>query len=256
MPAGQWYSGSGFAIVLKSKMDPKFHVFDLKRIFIGDGPHLFLLEIIFRTVIMYAYTIFLLRMLGKRGMGQLSSLELAIIICFGSAVGDPMIGAEMPIIYGVTAITTVAMLQIGLERIINRHKPLERIMEGQPNLVVDNGIVIMDALKKENLSHEDLFRVLRGKDVQQLGEIHKAFFETSGQITVWFHSPKKVRKGLSIMPETEIPSMAILFAGQPAGTACDYSCMQCGHTVQIEKETIIATCENCGNDKWLQNSAC
>jgi uncharacterized membrane protein YcaP (DUF421 family) len=237
-------------------MDPKFQVFDLKRIFIGNGPHLFILEIIFRTVIMYAYTIFLLRILGKRGMGQLSTLELAIIICFGSAVGDPMIGAEMPIVYGVAAITTVAMLQIGLERVINRHKPLERIMEGQPNLVVDNGIVNMDALKKENLSHEDLFRVLRGKDVQQLGEIHKAFFETSGQITVWFHSPKKVRKGLSIMPENEIPSTAIYSAGQYAETACDYSCMHCGHTIQMEKDTIIETCLNCGNNKWLRNSAC
>lgn len=237
-------------------MDSTFHVFDLKRIFIGDGPHLFLLEIVFRTIIMYAYTIFLLRVLGKRGMGQLSTLELAIIICFGSAVGDPMIGSEMPIVYGAVAITTVALLQISLERVINRHKPLEKIMEGEPNLIVDNGIVIMDALKKENLSHEDLFRVLRGKDVQQLGEINKAFFETSGQITVWFHSPKKVRKGLSIMPENEIPRSAIYTAGQVAETACDYSCMYCGHTVQLTTGMNVENCPNCCNDKWLQNSAC
>ena len=237
-------------------MDPNFHVFDLKRIFLGDGPHLFLLEIVFRTLIMYAYTIFLLRVLGKRGMGQLSTLELAIIICFGSAVGDPMIGADMPIVYGMVAITTIASLQIGLERIINRHKPLEKIMEGEPNLVVDNGIVIRDALKKENLSHEDLFRVLRGKDVQQLGEIHKAFFETSGQITVWFHSPKKVRRGLSIIPENEIPDSAIVTPGQVAETACDYSCMHCGYTIQLAKDTPIEKCPNCQYDKWLQNSAC
>jgi uncharacterized membrane protein YcaP (DUF421 family) len=237
-------------------MDPNFHVFDFKRIFIGDGPHLFLLEILFRTVIMYAYTIFLLRVLGKRGMGQLSTLELAIIICFGSAVGDPMIGQEMPIAYGAVAITTVAMLQIGLERIINRHKPLEKILEGEPNLVVDNGIIVRDALKKENLSQEDLFRVLRGKDVQQQGEIHKAFFETSGQITVWFHSPKKVRKGLTILPENEIPKSAILTSGQVAELACDYSCMRCGYTTQFAKDTPIEHCPNCQCDRWLQNNAC
>lgn len=81
-------------------MDAGFEVFDYKRIFFGDAPILFLAEIVFRTVIMYTYTIFLVRVLGKRGMGQFSGLELVIIICFGSAVGDPMIGADIPIIHG------------------------------------------------------------------------------------------------------------------------------------------------------------
>lgn len=188
-------------------------------------------------------------------MGQLSTLELAIIICFGSAVGDPMIGAEVPIVHGILAITTVAMLQIGLERIINRHKPLERIMEGEPDLVVNNGIVIIDALKKENLSHEDLFRVLRGKDVQHLGEIYKAFFETSGQITVWFHSPKKIHKGLSILPENEIPETAIYTLGKVVEVACDYSCMNCGYTVQLTKGIPVENCTNCNCGKWLLKPA-
>ncbi len=81
---------------------------------------MFLVKIVFRTVIMYGYSILLLRILGKRGMGQFSGLELAIIICFGSAVGDPMIGADIPIIYGIVAITTVAVLQISMEKIINK----------------------------------------------------------------------------------------------------------------------------------------
>ena len=55
---------------------------------------------------MYAYTIFLLRVLGKRGMGQLSTLELAIIISIGSAVGDPMIGVDIPIVHGLLVVTT------------------------------------------------------------------------------------------------------------------------------------------------------
>ena len=165
-------------------MEPSFVPFDLHRIFIGDGPLLFLLEIVFRTTIMYGYSIFLLRLLGKRGMGQLSTLELAIIICFGSAVGDPMIGAQMPISYGVIAITTVALLQVGMEKIINRHDKLEKLVEGKPNCIVDQGLIVLDVLKKENLSHADLFRSLRSKEVEHLGEVHKAFFETSGEITV------------------------------------------------------------------------
>jgi hypothetical protein len=67
-----------------------FKTFDFHRIFFGDLPYGFLLEIVFPTAVMYGYTIILLRLLGNRSMGQLSNLKLAIIICFRSAVGDPM----------------------------------------------------------------------------------------------------------------------------------------------------------------------
>src|SRR5687768_736421 len=106
-------------------MDSDFKPFDFPRIFFGDAPTLFLLEIVFRTLIMYSYTVFLLRLLGKRGMGQLSMLELAIIISFGSAVGDPMVGYDIPIVHGMLAITVVAIFQILLERFININRKVE-----------------------------------------------------------------------------------------------------------------------------------
>jgi uncharacterized membrane protein YcaP (DUF421 family) len=235
-------------------MDDPIRIFDFKRIFLGEDPPLFLLEIVFRTLIMYIYTILLLRVLGKRGMAQLSTLEVAIIICFGSAVGDPMIGSQVPILYGIVAITTVALLQRLMERVINVSPPLERGMEGEPNLVVEDGIVIIDALEKENLSHEDLYRALRTKDVQQLGEIDKAFFETSGQITVWFYPPRKVKKGLSILPENQLPPDSLFESGAIAPEDDFYSCRQCGHTRELKQGEKIDCCPQCGCERWLKNS--
>src|SRR5688572_11624598 len=182
-------------------MDESFKPFDFHRIFLGDAPLLFLLEIVFRTLIMYSYTVFLLRVLGKRGMGQLSMLELAIIISFGSAVGDPMVGAEIPIIHGMIAITVVTIFQITLERFINRNRKVEAVMEGSPNLVVTNGVINWSCMKRDNISKEDLFRALRGKDVEHLGQVKKAFFETSGAVSVFFQSPRKVRPGLALLPD-------------------------------------------------------
>lgn len=184
-------------------MEENIKVFDLHRIFLGEAPLLFLLEIVFRTIIMYTYTIFLLRLLGKREMGQLSVLEVAIIISFGSAVGDPMVGANVPILYGIIAITTVAILQIGLETLINKNRKVEAIMEGAPNLVVDNGVMDEEALKKENMSQEDLFRALRFKDVKHLGEVQKAYVETNGQVSVLFNAPKNIKPGRSVLPDNE-----------------------------------------------------
>ncbi|SMB96999.1 DUF421 domain-containing protein [Deinococcus hopiensis] len=65
--------------------------FDIARIFLGDAPPLFLLEIVFRTALMFLWLVFLLRITGKRGLAQLSPLELASVIGPGSAAGDPML---------------------------------------------------------------------------------------------------------------------------------------------------------------------
>jgi len=233
-------------------MDEQFEVFDFHRIFIGDAPPLFLLEIVFRTLIMYGYTTLLLRVLGKRGMGQLSVLELAIIISFGSAVGDPMVSPSMPIFHGMVAITVVSIFQIALERLINRNKKVEMFMEGEPNLIVDNGAIIWDCLNKNNLSQEDLFRALRSKDVEQLGQINKAFFETTGQISVLFQSPKKIKPGLSVLPETEIPESDILRS--PGRISADglYCCKNCGNTKALSKKQKVPVCEICAGEEWLK----
>jgi uncharacterized membrane protein YcaP (DUF421 family) len=231
----------------------EIQIFDFHRIFLGDQPLTFLLEIVFRTVIMYTYTILLLRFLGKRGMGQLSNLELAIIICFGSAVGDPMIGADMPIMYGITAITTVAFSQVGMEKFINRNAKIEKVMEGVPECLVDNGIILLDKLTSENLSHADLFRSLRNKEVFQLGEIKKAYFETSGDITVTFHNPRNVKAGLSVMPMDDTDS-TLHKASTKVPSDGPYSCSRCGYTVRLTQRQYFNDCANCGHDHWATSA--
>lgn len=227
-------------------------VFDFHRIFLGDAPGLFLLEIIFRTVIMYTYSIFLLRLLGKRGMGQLSTLELAIIICFGSAVGDPMMGAEVPIFHGLVAITTVALLQLLFEKVINSHKKIENVLEGRSECIVSEGVIDLAALRKSNLSHEDLFRGLRSKDVSQLGEVQKAYFETSGQISVIRQSAKRKKAGLSILPEDYIELAPADAASRRffVHNAGAYSCQQCGHTQWMNEGEQRETCIKCACFIW------
>ena len=232
-------------------MTPDFQVFDFHRIFIGNAPLTFLLEIVFRTIIMYGYTIFLLRVLGKRGMGQLSTLELAIIISFGTAVGDPMIEAETPILYGMVAVTVITTLQIGLERLINKNKKVEAFMEGAPNLVVNQGVIQWDCLVKDNLSKEDLFRSLRAKDVEHLGQINKAFFETSGQISVLYQSPKQVKPGLSVLPENEQNPDKILRKGVPVKEAGLYCCYNCGNLRSLSQIQPVPSCQVCKSSEWV-----
>jgi len=227
-------------------------IFDFHRIFFGDMPYGFLLEIIFRTAVMYGYTILLLRLLGKRSMGQLSTLELAIIICFGSAVGDPMMGKDVPILHGIVVITTVAILQSGAEWLINRNKRLESFMEGRPDCLVKNGLIINDSLHKNDLSHEDLFRFLRNKDIEHLGQVKNAFFETSGLVSVWCFPKSEIVPGLGILPEEYIAEDAKIEDGQPVTENSHFSCMNCGYTLKVSNGT-LRKCPNCKEGAWRKS---
>lgn len=201
---------------------------------------------------MYAYTVFLLRVLGKREMGQLSVLELAIIISFGSAVGDPMIGADMPILYGIVAITTIALLQMGLESLVNKNKKVEELMEGAPELVVDHGSIRLEGLKKENLSREDLFRALRSKDVKHLGEVHKAFVETSGQVSVLFNAPKNIKPGLSVLPENQVDESRVIKSKTAVEEPGEYCCVQCGAIKTFHEQRKAPACDVCSGEEWVK----
>lgn len=232
-------------------MEPK-EILDFHRMFFGDLHYGFLLEVVVRTIIVYLYTIMLLRFLGKRSMGQLSTLELAIIISFGSAVGDPMLNVEVPILHGLVVITTIAFLQVGIEYWINQNKKLETFMEGQADCLVKNGLILPDALSRNNLSHEDLYRFLRGKGVEHLGEVKHAFFETSGMISVWCFSKSEIKPGLGILPEEHIDDDAYQQVQDKAEEGGHYSCTACGYTHRLRKGQHFKPCANCGQEGWIK----
>ncbi len=81
--------------------------FDLARMFLGDAPPLFFLEILVRTLLIYGYTIVLIRWIGGRGVAQLSMVELLLVITLGSAVGDVTFYPDVPLLHAMAVITIV-----------------------------------------------------------------------------------------------------------------------------------------------------
>jgi uncharacterized membrane protein YcaP (DUF421 family) len=147
---------------------------------------------------MYLYTLVLVRLLGKRGMAQLSPFEMVIIVALGSAVGDPMFYADVPLIHGMIVITVVVILERLIVRLTEHNRWLERVVESMPILLVADGQIRHEALEAEDLSEAELFMALRQNGVEQLGEVRLAYLEPSGQISV-FRSEQAL-SGRSVLP--------------------------------------------------------
>ncbi len=161
---------------------------ELHRIFFGEADTatvFFFIEIVFRTVVMYVYTIFLARLVGKGGIGQIGPFEFVLVIAVGSAAGDPMIYPDVALLHGIAAITVVILLHRLTTAVLNRHRRLEHRLEGEPLLVVDNGTVREEQLGAGALTKRELFALLRQAGIRHTGEIEYAWFEPSGHLSVF-----------------------------------------------------------------------
>lgn len=173
---------------------------DLAEMFVGGFAIGVAVEIAIRTTLMYLYTLTVVRLLGKRGMGHLSPFELVIIVSLGSAVGDPMLYADIPLVHGMIVIAVIVVLQRLLQRATERAPRLETVFEGKPRRLVSGGVIDEEALAKEDLSEAELFTALRENSVEHLGQVRLAYLEPSGVVSVFKVEPP-VAPGKSTLPD-------------------------------------------------------
>ena len=221
--------------------------FTWKELLLGSENWPFLWETVIRTFIMFLIIMISLRLLGKRGVKQLSVFELVVIIGLGSAAGDPMFYKDVGILPSLVVFTMIVGLYSLITYLIGKSKQFEKVVEGKAICLIKNGVFEIDNFKKEALGADEFFAELRLKSVSQLGQIEQAIEESNGGISLFFFEEEKVRYGLPIMPDSlEHISKIIPEEGH-------YSCIFCGNTERLTPVP-IHTCKVCRKTEWVLSS--
>ncbi|HSF89178.1 MAG TPA: YetF domain-containing protein [Saprospiraceae bacterium] len=221
--------------------------FNWKALLLGSENWGFLPEMILRTFIMFAIIIVSLRILGKRGVKQLSIFELVVIISLGSAAGDPMLYKEVGLLTAMIVFIIIVGLYSLITYIIGQSPRFEKIMEGEPVILIKNGAFSIDNFSKEALGEDEFFSELRMQGVSQLGQIEEAILESSGSISIFYYPEMDVKYGLPIMPESLVKRQEnIVETGY-------YACVFCGYTEKLEP-TKSHTCPACQKWHWVKAS--
>jgi uncharacterized membrane protein YcaP (DUF421 family) len=221
--------------------------FDWKELLLGGEDWSFLPETVLRTLIMFIVILTSLRLLGKRGVKQLSVFELVVIIGLGSAAGDPMFYKDVGILPALIVFTMVVSLYTLVTYMIGKNKKFEKLVEGKPVCLIKNGVFSIDNFKKETLGEDEFFAELRLQSISQLGQIEQAIVESSGSISIFYYSDEEVKYGLPIMPD----SLDICLQSIPDTDR--YSCTFCGYTETL-KPAEKYTCPTCEKWKWVKAS--
>lgn len=235
------------ALPLAQAIEP----FDLHRMFIGDLPWLFTLEIIARTAVMYLYTVVLIRFVARRAIGQLSLVEFLLVIALGSAVGDPMFYPHVPLLHGIAVVTVVVLLNRLVIRLINRSELVETAIEGRPRRLVHEGRMLPGEVREAHLNREKLFAMLRIDRVEHLGQIREAYLEQAGQLTVFRFAGEQERAGLRVTPPWDIEPPRSFRAGDTVDATTMLGCASCGHVRRFDAGQSLGRCEHCDGACWV-----
>lgn len=218
----------------------------LEKILLGTEDWAFIPEIMFRTLIMYLVVLVGLRVLGKRGVKQLSIFELVVIISLGSAAGDPMFYKEVGILSAVAVFLVVILAYKTTAYFVGKSKGFEILLEGTCTCVIEHGRFAIENFKKEALAQDEFFAELRLKGVSHLGQVQLAILETTGDISIFYYKDDDVKYGLPILP-------ALFCHKQNQIKHTDYySCSFCGVTELLEPAD-KKVCRCCKKDEWVKS---
>jgi uncharacterized membrane protein YcaP (DUF421 family) len=141
-------------------------------------------NLIIRTTILYIYLVCIMRLMGKRQLGQLQPVDLVIALMISELATLPMEDNRIPLIYAIVPITTLVILQIATSVIELKSEKLRTLLNGEPSVLVKDGKVDIRELKHLRYNLDDLLEELRLKGYFNLNEIHYAMMETNGDISV------------------------------------------------------------------------
>lgn len=159
----------------------------------------------FRSILIYIFVLIVMRLMGKREIGQLQPFELAIAIMIADLASIPMTDPGIPISNGIIAILGLLVMHLIISIINIKSIKMREVICGKPRILVYRGKIDEKALKKERFTINELEERLRGNNVINLGDVEYAILETSGQVTV-IQKPEKrntIPEDFNITPEYE-----------------------------------------------------
>lgn len=173
----------------------------------------------FRAIILYILVLIVMRLMGKREIGQLQPFELAISIMIADLASIPMTEIGIPITNGIMPILGLLVMHLLISIINLKSSKIREIICGKPRILIFRGKIDENALKKERYSINELQEKLRSNGIMNLGDVEYAILETSGEITV-VQKPNKrntIPEDFGIMPEYEGIAYDLIVDGKIMG---------------------------------------
>src|ERR1700674_5379944 len=142
-----------------------------------------LAEKILRPIIVYAFLVVSLRLSGKRELVQLNPFDLVVLLTLSNTVQNAIIGDDNSVSGGIIGATSLLTVNYLVVRFLYGHKRIDQLVEGNADVLIENGAVRLDRLKKELISPTQLEAAARKQGFESLSDVQKCILEPGGNLT-------------------------------------------------------------------------
>lgn len=147
-------------------------------------------ELIIRGLVVYVFLIGLLRLTGKRQIGQLSPFDLVLLLILSNAVQNSMNAGDNSLVGGLISATTLIAVNYMFGLVTFKNRKLEEIIEGRPQVLIHNGKLFEDVMNDAKLTRHELDSTLRQSGYFEIENIKLAILENNGSVTVQGYDKK------------------------------------------------------------------
>jgi uncharacterized membrane protein YcaP (DUF421 family) len=139
---------------------------------------------VLRAIAIYVMVIVLMRLSGKRSVGQFTPFDLILLILIGNAVQNGLNGGDNSMTAALILAGTLISLNYGVAFLTSRFRSVEQAVEGVPMVLARDGVVFKDVLRREFVSEDDFHSALRKNNLAGVEDVALALLETNGSISV------------------------------------------------------------------------
>ena len=142
-----------------------------------------ILEKILRPIVVYIFLIIGLRLSGKRELAQLNPFDLVVLLTLSNTVQNAIIGDDNTVIGGIIGATSLLAINYLVVRFLYGHRKLDQIVEGRADLLIEDGKVYTQRLKRELITEEELAAAARKQGFESLADVRQCVLEPGGTLT-------------------------------------------------------------------------
>jgi uncharacterized membrane protein YcaP (DUF421 family) len=147
-------------------------------------PQVSLLEKALRALLVFVFLIAALRLGGKRELGQINVLDLAVLLLASNALQNAMIGPDNSLIGGVVGAATLFLANYAFVRVVFRSRRASRILEGAPTVLLEHGRVLGRALRSEAITVNELHSAALERGFARLADVDLIVLEPNGHLAI------------------------------------------------------------------------
>jgi uncharacterized membrane protein YcaP (DUF421 family) len=141
------------------------------------------MDIALRAIFLYAFVVFVVRVMGRRELSSLSAVDLVLLIVLGDAIQQGLTQDDYSVTGAVIAVSTIATVQVLSSYLSFRSRRARRVLEGEPIVIAQDGKLIDRNMRRERLTEGEVAEEMRKQQIASVDEVEWAILETDGTIS-------------------------------------------------------------------------